>query len=105
MLLHSLAEVYASTGEPAMAAGLLRRAAIHWARPISASHADAMLRARLALAELVAASKAPPEEAAALRRGVAEDAEAAAAAARRAGLNRGVVDSLAATAAAAARGV
>jgi hypothetical protein len=103
VLLHSLAEVYASTGEPAMAAGLLRRAAIHWARPVSATHADAVLRARLALAELVAASKAPPEEAAALRRAVAEDAEAAAAQARRLGVAAAVVDSLAGTARAAAR--
>jgi hypothetical protein len=87
-----------------MAAGLLRRAAIHWSRPISAAHADAMLRARLALAELVVASKAPPEEAAGLRRAIAEDAEAAAAQARKLGLNAAVVDSMAATARSAAAG-
>ena len=103
VLLHALAEVYAGMGEPAMAGGLLRRAAVHWARPISASHADAMLRARLALAELVAAGNAPPEEAAALRRAVAEDAEAAAAAVGKMGGVPSLARSLAATAAAARR--
>ncbi len=81
VLLHSLAEVYAGAGEPAMAAGLLRRAGAHAGRPISASHADAMLRARLALGELVAAGGgAAREEAGALLKGVAEGAARGAAA-------------------------
>ena len=62
-----------------------------------------MLRARLALAELVAAGNAPPEEAAALRRAVAEDAEAAAAAVGKMGGVPSLARSLAATAAAARR--
>ena len=35
-----------------MAGGLLRRAVLHASRPLSAAHLDAILRARVALAEL-----------------------------------------------------
>jgi tetratricopeptide (TPR) repeat protein len=62
VLLQTLAERYAAAGEPAIAGGLLRRAVLHCAAPLSASHLDALLRARAALAELVVAGGAPLEE-------------------------------------------
>ena len=66
MLLHSLSERYRALGDPAMAAGLLRRATVHIAQPISCSHLDSSLRALLALGEVLEASGATPEEGVAL---------------------------------------
>ena len=74
-----------------MAAGLLRRAAVHFSRPISASHAEAMLRARLALAELVAGGGG---EARGLFKGVAEAAGACAEAAGKRGVRKEVAVSM-----------
>jgi hypothetical protein len=62
VLLQTLAERYTSMGEPAIAGGLLRRAVLHCASPLSASHLDALLRARSALAALVVSGGAPLEE-------------------------------------------
>ena len=62
VLLQTLAERYTSMGEPAIAGGLLRRAVLHCSSPLSASHLDALLRARSALAELVVSGGAPLEE-------------------------------------------
>lgn len=66
VLLHSLSERYRSLGDHVMAAGLLRRATVHCAAPISSSHLDAMLRAFLALGELLEGSGATLEECQAL---------------------------------------
>ena len=71
VLLHSLSQRYVSLGDPLMAAGLLRRATVHAAAPISCSHLDSMLRAYLALGELLEGSGAALEECAALYQRVA----------------------------------
>ena len=71
MLLHSLSERYRSLGDPVMAAGLLRRATVHSAAPISQAHLDCQLRAFLALGELMEGSGATPEECHALYTAVA----------------------------------
>ena len=78
VLLHSLSERYRSLGDHVMAAGLLRRATIHYAAPISSSHLDAMLRAFLALGELLEGSGATLEECQALYMAVSASQGAAA---------------------------
>ncbi len=54
MLLHTLADRYRGLGQAHVAAGLLRRAVLHLAHPVSGAHLDAILRARMALAEVLA---------------------------------------------------
>ena len=54
-----------------MAAGLLRRAAVHASQPISLAHFDCILRAQLALAEVVEGSGATLEECHALYASIA----------------------------------
>jgi hypothetical protein len=63
VLLQTLADGYLAAGEPALAGGLLRRAVVHADNFISASHLDAILRARTSLAELAISAGAPLEEA------------------------------------------
>ena len=47
MLLHSLGEKFRAAGDTVMALGILRRAVLHAAYPISASHLDSILRAQV----------------------------------------------------------
>jgi hypothetical protein len=54
VLLHTLADRYRGLGQGHVAAGLLRRAVLHMADPISGAHLDAILHARMALAEVLA---------------------------------------------------
>lgn len=53
VLLHTVADKYRALGQSHVAAGLLRRAVLHMADPVSGSHLDAVLRARMALAEVL----------------------------------------------------
>ncbi len=54
VLLHTLADKYRGLGQAHVAAGLLRRAVLRMADPVSGAHLDAALHARLALAEVLA---------------------------------------------------
>ncbi len=54
VLLHTLADKYRNLGQAHVAAGLLRRAVLHLADPVSGAHLDATLHARMALAEVLA---------------------------------------------------
>lgn len=54
VLLHTLADKYRALSQLHVSAGLLRRAVVHAAAPVGASHLDAILHARLALAEVLA---------------------------------------------------
>ncbi len=58
VLLHLLADKYRALGQAHVAAGLIRRAVLHIADPVSGAHTDAILRARMALAEILAESGA-----------------------------------------------
>lgn len=54
ILLHTLADRYRNLGQAHVAAGLLRRAVLRMHDPVSGAHLDAVLHARLALAEVLA---------------------------------------------------
>ena len=54
ILLHTLADRYRNLGQAHVAAGLLRRAVLRMNDPVSGAHLDAVLHARLALAEVLA---------------------------------------------------